>query len=150
MVRSRERKKQFVETLFVLTLAIHGSVAQAGLLQPLLQMLRPKLESQLADHCQRLAKNTLHEAFSSTDLDLEPFSNLGAQPCQALAKPVSECLILETSRSGRELGVLSEVLAGRIGDDADVVIKRCIASMLGLNPTDLQDVPLQDLLKRLR
>ena len=123
-----------------------GAAAQAGLLQPLLQMMRPKLENQLADQCQQLAK----QALTNVELDIEPFSNLGEQPCQAIAKPVSECLLRETSRSGRELGVISELLAGRIGDDAEVVIKRCLASLLGLQATDLQDVPLSELFQRLR
>jgi hypothetical protein len=112
----------------------------------LLQMMRPKLESQLADQCQQLAKQALKDA----ELDLEPLSSMGEPPCQALAKPVSECLIRETSRSGRELGVISELLSGRIGDDAQVVIKRCLASLLGLQATDLQDVPLSELFQRLR
>lgn len=119
---------------------------QAGLLQPLLQMMRPKLERELSDQCEALAKQALQGA----ELDLEPFSSMGKQPCQALAKPVSECLIRETSRSGRELGVISELLSGRIGDDAEVVIKRCLASLLGLQATDLQDVPLSELFQRLR
>ena len=128
------------------SLMLSGGAVQAGLLQPLLQMMRPKLESQLADQCQQLAKQTLKEA----ELDLEPLTSMGEQPCQALAKPVSECLIRETSRSGRELGVISELLSGRIGDDAQVVIKRCLASLLGLQATDLQDVPLSELFQRLR
>ena len=125
---------------------LSGGAVQAGLLQPLLQMMRPKLERELAVQCEALAKQTLQGA----ELDLEPFSSMGKQPCQALAKPVSECLIRETSRSGRELGVISELLSGRIGDDAEVVIKRCLASLLGLQATDLQDVPLSELFQRLR
>lgn len=125
---------------------LSGGALQAGLLQPLLQMMRPKLERELSDQCQALAKQALQGA----ELDLEPFSSMGEQPCQAIAKPVSECLIRETSRSGRELGVISELLSGRIGDDADVVIKRCLASLLGLQATDLQDVPLSELFQRLR
>ncbi len=125
---------------------LSGGAVQAGLLQPLLQMMRPKLERELSDQCQALAKQALQGA----ELDLEPFSSMGEQPCQAIAKPVSECLIRETSRSGRELGVISELLSGRIGDDADVVIKRCLASLLGLQATDLQDVPLSELFQRLR
>ena len=105
------------------SLMLSGGAVQAGLLQPLLQMMRPKLESELADQCQQLAKQALKDA----ELDLEPLTSMGEQPCQALAKPVSECLIRETSRSGRELGVISELLSGRIGDDAQVVIKRCLA-----------------------
>ena len=125
---------------------LSGAAVQAGLLQPLLQMMRPKLERELSDQCEALAKQALQGA----ELDLEPFSSMGKQPCQALAKPVSECLIRETSRSGRELGVISELLSGRIGDDAEVVIKRCLASLLGLQATDLQDVPLSELFQRLR
>ena len=89
--------------------------------------MRPKLEHQLTDQCQQLAKRTLKGA----ELDLEPFISMGKQPCQAIAKPVSECLIRETSRSGRELGVISELLSGRIGDDAEVVIKRCLPPVVG-------------------
>ena len=125
---------------------LSGGAVQAGLLQPLLQMMRPKLESQLADQCQQLAKQALRDA----ELDLEPISGIEKQPCQALAKPISECLIRETSRSGRELGVISELLAGRIGDDAEVVIKRCLASLLGFQATDLRDVPLGELFQQLR
>ena len=123
-----------------------GAAAQAGLLQPLLQMMRPKLENQLADQCEQLAKQALRNA----ELDLEPLSSMGEQPCKALAKPVSECLLRETSRSGRELGVLSELLSGRIGDDAEVVIKRCLASLLGIQAPDLEDVPLSEIFQRLR
>ena len=125
---------------------LSGGGVQAGLLQPLLQLMRPRLESQLADQCQQLAQQALRDA----ELDFEPLSSIGEQPCQAVAKPVSECLIRETSRSGRELGVISELLSGRIGDDAEVVIKRCLASLLGLQDTDLQDVPLSEVFQRLR
>ena len=125
---------------------LSGGAVQAGLLQPLLQIMRPKLELELADQCQHLAK----QALKGAELDLEPFRSMGEQPCQAIAKPVSECLIRETSRSGRELGVISELLSGRIGDDAEVVIKRCLASLLGLQTTDLQNVPLSELFQRLR
>ena len=125
---------------------LSGGAVQAGLLQPLLQLMRPRLESQLADQCQQLAQQALMDA----ELDFEPLSSIGEQPCQAVAKPVSECLIRETSRSGRELGVISELLSGRIGDDAEVVIKRCLASLLGLQATELQDVPLSEVFQRLR
>tara|TARA_B100000497_G_scaffold114540_1_gene137190 strand:- start:16 stop:459 length:444 start_codon:yes stop_codon:yes gene_type:complete len=144
--RSTPRKKLVVFTFLAFSLMLSEGAVQAGLLQPLLQMMRPKLERELADQCEALAKQALQGA----ELDLEPFSSMGKQPCQALAKPVSECLIRETSRSGRELGVISELLSGRIGDDAEVVIKRCLASLLGLQATDLQDVPLSELFQRLR
>ena len=108
--------------------------------------MRPKLERQLAAQCQQLAKQALNGA----ELDLEPLSSMREQACRARAKRGSEWLIRETSRSGRELGVLSELLSGRIGDDAEVVLKRCRASRLGLQASDLQDVPLSELFQRLR
>ncbi len=63
---------------------------------------------------------------------------------------MSECLIRETSRSGRELGVLTELLGSRIGDDASVVIRRCLASLTGLPNSSLETLPVQELMERLR
>lgn len=116
----------------------------AGLLAPILQMLRPRIESRLADECRKLVSQQGGEALAP-ELD-----RLAEQPCRSLARPVSACLIRETSRTGRELGVISELLAGKVGDDADVVIKRCIASMLGLSESSLQDLPLRTLVERWR
>jgi hypothetical protein len=118
--------------------------ARAGLLAPILQMMRPRIESRLAEECRKLVSQQAGES-------LEPELNrLVEQPCRSLARPVSACLIRETSRTGRELGVISELVAGRVGDDAEVVIKRCIASMLGLSESSLQELPLQTLVERWR
>jgi hypothetical protein len=57
-------------------------------------------------------------------------------------------LIEETDRTGRGLGVLTEMLNGRFGDDSEVVVKRCLARMLGLPVDSLRDVPLRDLTRR--
>ena len=73
--RSRRRNQQVVFTLLSISLALSGGAAQAGLLQPLLQLMRPKLESQLSDQCQRLAKQALRDA----ELDLEQLSSMGGQ-----------------------------------------------------------------------
>jgi hypothetical protein len=118
--------------------------ARAGLLAPILQMMRPRIESHLAEECRKLVSQQAGES-------LKPELNrLVEQPCRSLARPVSACLIRETSRTGRELGVISELVAGRVGDDAEVVIKRCIASMLGLSESSLQELPLQTLVERWR
>jgi len=118
--------------------------ARAGWLSPVLQVMRPRIESHLADECRKLISKQLGES-------MEPELNRVAdQPCRSIARPVSTCLIRETSRTGRELGVISELLAGRIGDDAEVVIKRCLASMLGLSDSSLKNVPLQELVNRWR
>ena len=52
---------------------LSGGAVQAGLLQPLLQMMRPKLERELADQCEALAKQALQGA----ELDLEPLQQHG-------------------------------------------------------------------------
>ena len=127
--------------------------ARAGLLEPLLQLMRPRVEQQLAGECQQLVKRAIG-SIDPTSLPLgELLSDIDdtvMQPCRDLALPASECLIREASRSGRELGIFSELIGGRVGDDTQVVIKRCLASLLGLPATGLQDLPLEDLMLRLR
>jgi hypothetical protein len=111
--------------------------AQAGLLRPLLVLMRPQLENRLARVCLETAgggQPALEQALRD--------------PCRKLAVPTSKCLIEETDSTGRGLGVLSEMLAGRFGDDSEVVVKRCIARMFGLPAESLRDVPLQELGKR--
>jgi hypothetical protein len=62
--------------------------------------------------------------------------------------PTSKCLIEETDNSGRSLGVLTEMLGGRFGDDSEEVVKRCLARMFGLPTDSLRDMPLRELGKR--
>ncbi len=112
--------------------------ARADLLAPLLGLLRPQLERRLAQRCE--------DWTSGGD------SQLAAQlrqPCRRLAGPTSRCLVEETARSRRSLGVLSELLAGRLGDDGELVVKRCLARLVGLPPEALQEVPLRELARRL-
>ena len=120
--------------------------ARAGLLKPLLQLLQPSVENLLADQCRSLAAQAIDSEWVSEPLVRQAVE----QPCRSLARPVSECLIRETSRSGREWGVLTELLRGQIGDDSDVVIKRCLATLLGLPSSDLETIPVQELVDRLR
>ena len=117
--------------------------ARAGLLEPLLQLMRPRVEQQLAGECQRLAKRAIGRIETSSLPLGELISGIDEtvlQPCRDLALPASECLIREASRSGRELGIVSELISGRVGDDTQVVVKRCLASLLGLPATGLQDL----------
>lgn len=109
----------------------------AGLLMPVLELMRPRLEARLADLCILTAAG----ASPSLGASLE-------DPCRKLAKPTSRCLIEETNRTGRGLGVLTEMLGGRFGDDTEVVVKRCLARLLGLPVDSLRDVPLRDLTRR--
>ncbi|MFM7169704.1 MAG: hypothetical protein ACKOYH_02455 [Cyanobium sp.] len=114
-----------------------ASPASAGLLMPVLELMRPRLESRLADLCIQTAAG----GSASLGATLE-------DPCRKLAKPTSRCLIEETNRTGRGLGVLTEMLGGRFGDDSEVVVKRCLARLLGLPVDSLREVPLRELTRR--
>jgi hypothetical protein len=126
----------------LLTMLGVGALAQprpadAGVLGPVLMLLRPQLEHRLAAACVSAAAGD----------DQELASHL-QDPCRKLAVPTSKCLIEETDSSGRGLGVLSDMLAGRFGEDSEVVVKRCLARLVGLPADSLRDVPLQDLARR--
>ena len=123
--------------------------AKAGLFQPLIQLLQPRIERLLVSECRQLVEQTL----DGVAAEIAPKSLLMSaveQPCRTLARPVSECLVRETSRSGRELEVLTELLRGRVGDDARVVIGRCLASLTGLPQSSLNQSPIQELMERFR
>ncbi|MCP9917821.1 hypothetical protein [Cyanobium sp. ATX-6F1] len=122
--------------LVLLSLAL-APPARASLLRPLLMLMRPQLEQRLNQLCLR----SLAGGVASLETSLQ-------RPCQQLAGPASTCLINETDASGRSLGVISELIAGRIGDDSEVVIKRCVAKLLNLPPETLQELPLKDLQRR--
>ncbi|MEA5443366.1 hypothetical protein [Cyanobium gracile] len=111
--------------------------ARAGLLRPVLMLLRPQLENQLTRVCVETA--------SAGRADLEKSL---LDPCRKLAVPTSKCLIEETDNSGRSLGVLTEMVSGRFGDDSEAVVKRCLARMFGLPTDSLRDMPLRELGKR--
>ena len=128
-----------VITMLTLGLGTSPQAARAGLLQPVLQMLRPRLEAELTDTCTSL----VGEATGG----LEGIETLAKGPCRSAAKPMSECLIREAGRSGRELEVLSELIRGTVGDSSTLVIRRCVSSLMGL-PADGQG-SLEGLLRQL-
>lgn len=111
--------------------------AEAGVWRPLLQLLRPQLENRLARVCVEAAAGDNPELASRLQ-----------DPCRKLAAPTSKCLIEETDSGGRGMGVLSELVRGRFGDDSEVVVKRCLARLFGLPADTLRDVPLQELARR--
>ena len=129
-----------VITMLTLGLGTSPQAARAGLLQPVLQMLRPRLEAELIDTCTSL----VGEATGG----LEGIETLAKGPCRSAAKPMSQCLIREAGRSGRELEVLSELIRGTVGDNSTLVIRRCVSSLMGL-PADGQG-SLEGLLRQLQ
>jgi hypothetical protein len=120
-------------------LAVAGwsPAAQAGLLRPVLMLMRPQLEGRLAAICVATASGGRPELEQSLQ-----------DPCRKLAVPTTKCLIEETDNTGRSLGVLTELMAGRFGDDSEVVVKRCLARMFGLPADSLREVPLRELGRR--
>ncbi|AFY30046.1 hypothetical protein [Cyanobium gracile] len=118
-------------------LVVPAAPARAGLLRPVLMLLRPQLENQLTRVCV--------ETVSAGRADLEKSLQ---DPCRKLAVPTSKCLIEETDNSGRGLGVLTEMVSGRFGDDSEEVVKRCLARMFGLPTDSLRDMPLRELGRR--
>ena len=129
-----------VITMLTLGLGTSPQAARAGLLQPVLQMLRPRLEAEFTDTCTSL----VGEATGG----LEGIETLAKGPCRSAAKPMSQCLIREAGRSGRELEVLSELIRGTVGDNSTLVIRRCVSSLMGL-PADGQG-SLEGLLRQLQ
>ena len=116
--------------------------AKAGLLQPLLQLLRPRLETELTKSCTALIRDASG--------GVEALSSLAEGPCRAAAKPMSACLIREAGRSGKEWQVISEVVRGDIGEHSQQVVLRCISQELGLPANGLGELLHQGLLKERR
>ncbi len=111
--------------------------ARAGLLAPILQLIRPQLETRLTEVCLTTA--------AGNDPDLR---RLLQDPCHKLAGPTSRCLIEETDSSGRGLAVMREMVGGQLGDASEEVVKRCLARLFGLPADSLREVPLRELGRR--
>ncbi|MGC6482767.1 MAG: hypothetical protein ACON4T_04300 [Synechococcus sp.] len=137
-------KIALVLTMLALGLEAHHQTARAGLLQPLLQILRPRLEAELSERCSALVRETTG--------GLEALGILAEGPCRSAAKPISECLIREADRSGKELEVLSEVLSSKVGEHSTLVIQRCVSSLVG-GPNTGQgqgQISVEEFLRQLR
>ena len=113
--------------------------ASASLLRPVLRLMRPQLERKLSDVCVSAAAG----GQASLERSLR-------EPCRRLAAPASACLIAEAESSGRSFGVITELARGRLGDDSEVVVKRCVAKLLGLPADSLKEVSLEDLQRRFK
>jgi len=117
-----------------LLLPLQAIPAQAGLMRPVLQLLRPQVEARLASLC----VGWLGGADGALAASLE-------KPCRQLAAPVSRCLVEETDASSNSLAVVTDLLSGRLGEASELVVKRCAARLLGLPPDSLRDVSLLDI-----
>jgi hypothetical protein len=120
-------------------LPLQAVPAQAGLMRPVLQLLRPQVEARLASLC----VGWLGGSDGALAASLE-------KPCRQLAAPVSRCLVEETDASGNSLAVVSDLLSGRLGDSSELVVKRCAARLLGLPPDSLREVSLREIANQFR
>ena len=105
-----------------------------SLLLPVLQLMRPQLEQRIKTVC----VDTASAGNASLAAKLEA-------PCAQLAKPTSQCLVQETASSGRSMAALGELIGGDFGPGSELVVKRCLARMLGLSADSLQHIPLKEL-----
>nr|WP_242036327.1 hypothetical protein [Cyanobium sp. FACHB-13342] len=101
---------------------------------PVLQLMRPQLEQRLKTVC--VETGSSGNAALAAKLE---------SPCAQLARPTSQCLVQETADSGRSLAILGDMIRGDLGTDSEVVVKRCLAKMLGLPADSLQAIPLKEL-----
>ena len=116
--------------------------AHAGLLQPLLQLLRPRLEEELTKSCTALIRD------ASGGLDA--LSSLAEGPCRSAAKPMSACLIREAGRTGKEWEVIGEVVRGEVGEHSQRIIVGCVSQQIGLPSKRLEGLLPQELLPNRR
>jgi hypothetical protein len=111
--------------------------ARAGLLRPLLDLMRPQLEQRLTRICV--------EAVA----DRQPaLADQLERPCQQLAASTSRCLVKETDASGKGLALLGELLQKELGPEGERIVKRCVARQLGLPAGSLEGIPLRQLTQR--
>ena len=111
--------------------------AAAGVLRPVLNLMRPQLEDRLTRACvEGLAGN---QARLASQLE---------RPCRQLAIPTSRCLVQETDASGKGLAVLSELLQRELGPVGERIVKRCVARQLGLPADSLEGISLKELTQR--
>ena len=123
-------------------LALSGLIpsrAEASILKPLLLLLAPRLESSLQQECTKLISGVEPEL-------IKPM----AKVCKTISKPIASCLINQADTSGRALGVIKEMIQGKFGDDSELVVKRCIASILLLPLDTFSDVPLKKFIDQLK
>jgi hypothetical protein len=122
----------------LLAAPLHARPAQAGLMRPVLELMRPQLENRIAETCVEALAGEV--------------PGLTAQlqgPCRQLAARTSRCLVRETDASGRGMAVLGELVRRELGPESERIVKRCIAQLVGLPADSLEGLSLQELAQRL-
>jgi hypothetical protein len=116
----------------LLSLLLTPRASRAGLMRPVLELMRPQVEERL----NRLCLETASGGRQAMRPQLE-------QPCRQLARTTSRCLVEETDASGKALAVMGELLRQQLGPEGERVAKRCLARLVGLPPGSLEALPLR-------
>lgn len=119
--------------------ALQASPAQASLMKPVLELMRPQLETRITRTCVDALAGSVPELADQLE-----------KPCRRLAAPTSRCLVRETAASGKDLTVLAELLRQELGPESERIVKRCIAQLVGLPAASLEGLSLQQLAERFR
>jgi hypothetical protein len=125
----------------VLAVAILSPIpkASAGLLSPLLGLARGSIENRITAQCLTL-----------TTQRKDALMDVMRPPCNSLAKPLTDCLIEETERSGQTIRVFKELLTNEFGDASELVVKRCMAATFKLPRTSFDAIPVRQLVDNLK
>jgi hypothetical protein len=121
----------------VLVVPLHTSPARAGLLRPVLEVMRPQLENRITKACVDGLAGKLPELAAQLQ-----------RPCRQLADRTSRCLVRETDASGQGLAVLRELMQRNLGPESERIAKRCIAQLVGLPANSLEGLSLEQLARR--
>lgn len=113
--------------------------ASAGLQLPLLGLARGNIENRIAEQCLNL-----------TTQRQDALMDVMRSPCNSLAKPLTDCLIEETERSGQTIRVFKELLTNEFGDASELVVKRCMATAFKLPRTSFDGIQVRQLLDNLK
>lgn len=117
--------------------ALFALPARAGLMRPVLELMRPQLESRITRAC-----------VDGLAGDNPQLAAQLQQPCRQFAEPASRCLVRETDASGKGLAVVREMMQRELGPEGERIVKRCIAQMVGLPANSLDGVSFQKLVQR--
>lgn len=113
--------------------------ASAGLLSPFLALGKSSLENRLSQQCLSLVSG-----------ENESVKEIMQSPCKSLAKPLAQCLLDETKRSGQTLPIIKDVIMNQFGEASELVLKRCVALTLRLPRKSLDKLPLRRIFESLK
>lgn len=131
------RSRELLPLSLVLSAPLLAAPAQAGLMRPVLELMRPQLEIRITRACLDALAGDVGELASQLE-----------QPCRQIAGSASRCLVRETDASGKGLAVLGELMQRELGAEGERIVKRCIARLMGLPADSLEGVSLRQISQR--